>query len=339
MDGMTAALYEAVARKLTSSNLLVMSILLLTAAVTALIMYRQAYPQARSPRGFLRFAFPREVLTHPSARADFLFWWTRKLLMFIVMAPVTLSAVATVGYFTHASLGRVLGLDDHAPEPAGPILIGVFTLSMLLVYDLSYYLFHRMQHRFPILWELHKVHHSAEVLVGITKDRIHPIDEVLARLWDGVLPGIAYGLWLFFALDPVEVVIFGINVYLMRKILILDYIRHTHLKVSFGRWLNQLIICPHYHQLHHSSDPDHYNKNFGFVMPIWDRMFGTLAVPRDGEGFAFGLTENEHKQYQSLFGLYILPMQKALGHVMPGLRALQRRTATIPSKASVLTGR
>ena len=325
MDRISASLIDAALSKLTVPNALVLSLLLLTAAVTALIMYVQSHPEARSLRGFLSYAFPREILTHPSARADFVFWWTRKLLMFIVMAPITISAVATVGYLTHASLGGILALDNYTPEPAGPAIVGVFTISMLLVYDLSYYLFHRMQHRFPILWELHKVHHSAEVLVGITKDRIHPIDEVLGRLWDGLLPGIAYGIWLFFALDPVEVVIFGINVYVMRKILILDYIRHTHLKVSFGPWLNHIIICPHYHQLHHSNNLAHYNKNFGFVMPIWDRMFGTLAIPRDGKAFCFGLTENEHKQYQSLFGLYVLPVKKAFGHVLPYVQSLNRR--------------
>ena len=47
-------------------------------------------------------------------------------------------------------------------SPPGPLMLVAFTVTMLLAYDLSYYLYHRMQHRIPILWELHKVHHSAE---------------------------------------------------------------------------------------------------------------------------------------------------------------------------------
>ena len=128
------------------------------------------------------------------------------------------------------------------------------------------------------------------MLVGVTKDRIHPLDDILNRLWDGVLPGLAYGAWLFFALNPVELTIFGMNVYLLRKILILDYVRHTHLKISFGRWLNNIIICPRYHQLHHSRDPRHYNRNFGFVFTVWDQVFGTLAAPALNEEFSLDPT-------------------------------------------------
>ena len=101
----------------------------------------------------------------------------------------------------------------------------------------------------------------------------------LNRLWDGVLPGLAYGAWLFFALNSVELAIFGMNVYLLRKILILDYVRHTHLKISFGPWLSNIILCRSYHQLHHSRDSRHYNRNFGFVFTVRDQVFGTLAAP------------------------------------------------------------
>ena len=294
-------------------------------------MYLQSTSAQTSAQGFWQYAFPREIIFHRSARADFLFWITRKLMTFLLLLPVTISSVATVGYFTHLSLGRLLDLSEHQPAPASPLLIGLFTLSMLLVYDLSYYLYHRMQHRFPILWELHKVHHPAEVLVGVTKDRIHPLDDILNRLWDGVLPGLAYGAWLFFALNPVELTIFGMNVYLLRKILILDYVRHTHLKISFGRWLNNIIICPRYHQLHHSRDPRHYNRNFGFVFTVWDQVFGTLAAPALNEEFSFGLPDDQNEEYQSLSGLYVLPVRKIFDRLSSG--SLRPETTTTDIEA------
>ena len=85
--------------------------------------------------------------------------------------------------------------------------------------------------------------------------------------------GFLYGLWLFF-FDLVEATIFGVNVYVMRNILMMDFVRHTHLKVSFGRVLNAVVICPHFHQLHHSTDPKHLNRNFGLMFAVWDRLFG-----------------------------------------------------------------
>jgi sterol desaturase/sphingolipid hydroxylase (fatty acid hydroxylase superfamily) len=328
-----AVLVDIIRRKLTVPDVLVVLLLLLSALISACICYCRTTRADRSLRGLFAFAFPLEILCHRSARADLFFWITRKIMMFILLMPVTISSVATIGYLTQAALTRCLSIERNPSEAAGPVTIVVFTFTMLLVYDLSYYFYHRMQHRFAILWELHKVHHSAEVMVGITKDRVHPLDEVMSRLWDGLLPGIVYGVWLLVALDPVELTIFGINVYVMRSILMMDLIRHTHLKISFGPWLNRVILCPHYHQLHHSIDPRHYNKNFGLMLPVWDRMFGTLAVPTPNESFAFGLADEEHVEYHSLFGLYVLPVRKMLQHlVRPELPSLGSMRAERPRR-------
>jgi sterol desaturase/sphingolipid hydroxylase (fatty acid hydroxylase superfamily) len=161
------------------------------------------------------------------------------------------------------------------------------------------------------MWELHKVHHSAEVMVGVTKDRVHWLDDIMNAWWDGLIPGLAYGVWLFFALDPVELTVFGINVYFLRNtLLMMDFIRHTHLKLSYGRWLNYILLCPHYHQLHHSVAREHWHTNFGLTLAIWDRMFGTLIVPKPDEDFAFGLPDGEAEEYQSLARLHVLPLKK-----------------------------
>jgi sterol desaturase/sphingolipid hydroxylase (fatty acid hydroxylase superfamily) len=221
-------------------------------------------------------------------------------------------------------LSAAFGAPEHPVAQAGPVTLVAFTLTMLVAYDLSYYIYHYMQHRVPVLWELHKVHHSAQVMVGITKDRVHPLDEIMNRWWDGLIPGLCYGIWLFFVLDPVEVTVFCINVYVLRNtILMMDFVRHTHLKLSYGRWLNAIFLCPHYHQLHHSVAKEHWDKNFGLMLSVWDRMFGTLVVPRKNEDFVFGLTDNEHEEYQSLYRLHVLPLKKIL-------QLLRRRRRSSP---------
>jgi sterol desaturase/sphingolipid hydroxylase (fatty acid hydroxylase superfamily) len=220
-------------------------------------------------------------------------------------------------------LSGLLGPPSQPVEPAGPLTLVFFTITMLIAYDLSYYLYHRAQHKIPILWELHKVHHSAQIMIGVTKDRVHPFDEIMNRWWDGVIPGLCYGIWLFFALDPVELTVFGLNVYMLRNtILMMDFVRHTHLKLSYGRFLNGILLCPHYHQLHHSVAEKHWDRNFGLTLTIWDRIFGTLVVPEPDEDFVFGLTDNEHDEYQSLYRLHVLPVQKIGRHLR---RMLERR--------------
>lgn len=298
----------------TGENGVTLLILFMTAFVSALIAYWRTVDD-KSLGDFFSFALPKEVIMHPSARADLLFYITKRLMMPLLLIPAGIVFVAAVGFGTNQLVGWLFQVQE--PLIQGPTpwwVLVLFTGSMLLAYDISYYLYHVAQHRFPFLWELHKVHHSAEVLVGITKDRVHPLDELMNRMWDGVIPGICFGLWSVFALDPVEVTVFGINVYVMRNLLMMDFVRHTHYKISFGP-LDNVILSPHWHQLHHSADPRHYDKNFGLLLSIWDRMFGTAFVPDPNEEMKFGLLDRDKDDYQSLFGLYLLPLKKMGGHI------------------------
>ena len=100
--------------------------------------------------------------------------------------------------------------------------------------------------------------------------------------------GVTYAIWLYFVLDPVELTILGVNAYAMTNtVIMMDFVRHTHLKMSYGKWLNAIFLCPHYHQLHHSVDPRHYNRNYGQILAIWDWMFSTLCRAPEGRRFCF----------------------------------------------------
>lgn len=309
----------------TGENGITLFLLFMTAFVSALIAYWKV-EEHKSVRDFLSFALPKEVIMHPSARADLLFYITKRLIMPVLLIPAGIVFVAAVGFGTNQLISFVFNV--HGPLLQGQTpwwVLVLFTASMLVAYDISYYLYHVAQHKIPFLWELHKVHHSAEVLVGITKDRVHPLDDLMNRMWDGVIPGICFGIWSIIALDPVEVTVFGINVYAMRNLLMMDFVRHTHYKISFGP-LDNYILSPHWHQLHHSADPRHYDKNFGLLLSIWDRMFGTAFVPDPNEDMKFGLLDRDKDDYQSLVGLWLLPLRKMAGHVT---RWFGRRPAPI----------
>lgn len=276
------------------------SLTILTLVGAAAITY------VRSSGRLLEHLIPRGTLRNPSARIDLMFWLARMLTKPLYIFSTTATAVFSGTLIYHA-LGYVFPVPH--PPPAGPVTQVLFTLTMLLAFDLSYYIYHYLQHKIPFMWELHKVHHSAEVMVGVTQGRIHPVDDYMQHFWDGLIPGMAYGVWCFFALSPVETTIYGIDVYVLRNVLMMDFVRHTHFKLSFG-WLNAVILCPHWHQLHHSTNPKHYDKNFGLLLSIWDRMFGTLVIPEPDESFQFGLANDEHKEYRSLVAVYLLPLRK-----------------------------
>ena len=126
--------------------------------------------------------------------------------------------------------------------------------------------------------------------------------------------------------------VFGLNVYVLRNILMMDFVRHTHLPISFGP-LDNFVLSPHWHQIHHSVDPRHYDKNFGLLFSFWDRLFGTSFVPTPGEELKFGLVDRDVRDYQSLAGLYILPLRK-MWRVIAG-RFQRNRTTLSPQTPDV----
>jgi sterol desaturase/sphingolipid hydroxylase (fatty acid hydroxylase superfamily) len=65
------------------------------------------------------------------------------------------------------------------------------------------------------------------------------------------------------------------------------------------------------HQIHHSLDKRHFNKNYSQVFSLWDWLLGTIYVPREKEMLNFGLTDFEHKSYDSVWKLYSLPFKKS----------------------------
>ena len=129
---------------------------------------------------------------------------------------------------------------------------------------------------------------------------------------EGLFVGIVYGVWLFYAYDPVESAIFGINIYRFRNIVTLDFISHTHYKISYGPIVSRTLMSPHYHQLHHSALPEHWNKNFSVGLSCWDWLFGTLMAPKPNEDFIFGLrlTDRESEEYHTWWRLYTVPLVK-----------------------------
>jgi sterol desaturase/sphingolipid hydroxylase (fatty acid hydroxylase superfamily) len=71
-------------------------------------------------------------------------------------------------------------------------------------------------------------------------------------------------------------------------------------------------MSPAHHQLHHSIETRHLNRNFGVKFPFWDALFGTLYDPKQPETFRVGLAEPEPHEFTSVWRLYILPFVKVV---------------------------
>jgi sterol desaturase/sphingolipid hydroxylase (fatty acid hydroxylase superfamily) len=204
----------------------------------------------------------------------------------------------------------------------------VYTFGILLVYDASRYVGHRLQHRVPFLWELHKVHHSARTLTPLTLFRTHPLADLILTALSALATGgfSAAFRWLF--RGTIEYSVMGVNALLFASYLLAS-LRHSHVPLGFGRVFSHVFISPHQHQVHHSSLRDHYDKNFGVTFALWDWLFGTLYVPRSDERFEFGLGSRAGAGHQSLWQAYVHPLIEI---VRSGGRTIAR---TLPRRWSV----
>jgi len=151
----------------------------------------------------------------------------------------------------------------------------VLLISMLAITFVDYWT-HRCMHRVPLFWHIHKIHHAPTELNWATRFHNHFGMEILqAPIW--TLVSLALGA--SFAVP-----------YVGTLLLTIDFFQHANIRVRFG-WLNYLISTPEVHRFHHSTNPAHYDTNFGGTLLIWDHVFGTFHFDRNRPATEFGLPD------------------------------------------------
>ena len=156
----------------------------------------------------------------------------------------------------------------------------LFTILAFIWDDFLRFFHHLLMHKVPWLWRLHKVHHSARILTPITLYRTHPLESAMATIRNSLSLGVATGLFIFIFESRFNVItLMGVNTFGFLFNLFGSNLRHSHVPISFG-FLEKIFISPKQHQIHHSKNPDHYDRNFGVSLVIWDRLYGSLVYSR-----------------------------------------------------------
>ena len=115
------------------------------------------------------------------------------------------------------------------------------------------------------------------------------------------------GLFDFFANERVSVYTFmGVNVLNFTFLFLGSNLRHSHVKLKYFSFIETIFISPYQHQIHHSNNPIHFNKNMGSKLAIWDYFFGTLIKSEEVSNLEFGLGK-ETKRFDTLFKNIINP--------------------------------
>ncbi len=169
------------------------------------------------------------------------------------------------------------------------------TLIIVLAADFVKYWAHRLHHEYAPLWSFHAVHHSADVLTPLTLSRAHPVESMIRSVGISILVGVAQAVALFTFIGQIDLLtIGGANAFYVMFNAAGANLRHSHIWLSYGRVVEHIFISPAQHQVHHSMDVKHHNKNYGSMFAIWDWMFGTLYVPPNGpEELRFGVADGK----------------------------------------------
>ena len=174
----------------------------------------------------------------------------------------------------------------------------------IVAFDCLIYWQHVLSHRIPILWRLHRVHHSDRDIDVSTAIRFHPVEIALSMLLKigavYVLGPSALAVILF------EVILNGCALF-----------NHSNVKLPgwADRVLRLLVVTPDMHRVHHSVIHRETDANFGFNLPWWDRLFGTyVAQPEKGhEGMTIGLNEFQDERPWRLGWSLMLPLKDREG--------------------------
>jgi sterol desaturase/sphingolipid hydroxylase (fatty acid hydroxylase superfamily) len=143
--------------------------------------------------------------------------------------------------------------------------------------DVSYYWFHRVSHESRVFWASHVVHHSSEH---------YNLSTALRQTW---VPMTYFPFWLWMPLVgfPVWMVLLA-----QSWSLIYQFWIHTERVRRLPRPLEAVLNTPSHHRVHHGSNEVYLDKNYGGILIVWDRLFGTFEP--EGERVRYGLTKNIH---------------------------------------------
>ena len=270
-------------------------------------------------KAVLRAIFPRRLWQSRSGRND-MAWFALSVGGISLAFGGAMLAMPTVSGWTVSALTTAFG-PAHAMVAPSWLVVPLVTLSLFLAYEFAYWLDHWAMHRFGWTWAFHQVHHSAESLSLLTIARVHPVETIgfynLVALIMGTMGGV-----LSFTLGPAASpgTLFGTNVLTMVSAVLIGHLQHSHLWVTFGPRWGRWILGPAHHQLHHSVAVEHHDRNFGNILTLFDRLFGTFTMPEPTrQPIKFGI-EAPHFDPQSLHGMTIRPFiefARALPFVRP----------------------
>jgi exosortase len=193
-------------------------------------------------------------------------------------APVAVRWLSNLGLMISAGMVGTWLFPDSLVHAAGQLESGLLRglqlplwleiVVVFLLLDCWRYWEHRLLHEVPLLWRAHLVHHSDTAVDVTTAQRHHPLEVMLTTLLAVLL---VFGL----GISPLALAVY----YLVAMAASLYTHTNLQLPIPLDRRLRRWLVTPSVHAVHHSARQPETDSNYGAVLSIWDRLFGTYTDP------------------------------------------------------------
>lgn len=217
------------------------------------------------------------------------------ILLLFVMIINAVFGIATAGVFSWGETSQY-GLLHYFEAPIWvELLISIMILDLIAQYGVHYFL-----HKVKWMWRLHLVHHSDKHVDASSGTRHHPLDFILREI---------------FALIAVIITGMPIAFYFLYRILSVLFTYWTHANISLPLWLDKgltyVIVTPNMHKFHHHFELPWTDSNYGNMLAIWDRIFGTFVYenPKD---IQYGIDIADHTDEESIAVQLGMPFNKGV---------------------------
>jgi sterol desaturase/sphingolipid hydroxylase (fatty acid hydroxylase superfamily) len=249
-----------------------------------------------------------------SARADYLILLFNRVILSMI-APRLISQLAIATTVFH---GLHYGMSPGAGSSLPPWVTSLlFTVTLFLLDDASRYLVHRWMHHSPVMWRFHRVHHTATRLTPITIFRTHPVEGVLFVLRSAAVQGLSIGFFVFFFGGGVDLIdVLGANLFIFIFNAAGANLRHSPIAVRYPQRVERWLMSPAQHQIHHSNRREHFDRNYGVFLSVWDRLGGTLCHSTLGSTLDYGVSDHGGDEEHHLSSLYLKPFADAFRVVL-----------------------
>lgn len=267
--------------------------------LSALVLSYYVYRKTTNKGSFLRYIFHKKVWLGASARVDYAMFFFNGIVKVVLLAPYVYFGFELAFWMSEWLLQQW----GYPKEPLSvTTTLVLYTLALTVVNDFFVYIVHLAMHKIPFLWEFHKVHHSATSMNPITQYRMHPVELIINNIQSILAFGLVTGFFNYWADGYVNKWMFlGANVFSFLFFMLGANLRHSHVKLRYFTWLEYIFISPVQHQIHHSKNPNHWDKNMGSKLALWDWLFGTLYLSKDVQQLYFGLGAGQDKEYRTFW--------------------------------------